>query len=300
MKEALFIYNPVAGRKQLKLDIWDILDVLGKEYQLVVRETTKEDKARKIIEENKDKKFDVIICCGGDGTLNDVIESLIANNINAPIGYIPCGTTNDFARSRNIPLKPVKAAKEIIKENIKEMDVGVFESEDEKHTFSYIASFGVFTDISYSTPQKIKNALGHSAYILNGVQPFLTILNAPTYKVKIKTKEKEIENEYIFGAVSNSKSVAGIVKLKGEDIELDDGKFEGIFIKRPKNAIQFNELLATIASGKLDGSPLIDFIRSNKFELETKNMPWSLDGEKVNGKKQVTIENKHKAISFCC
>ena len=299
MKKVLFIYNPVAGRQQLKLEIWDILDILGKEYQLTVRETTKEDKSKKIIEDNKDQNFDMIICCGGDGTLNNVIENSIEYDVHIPIGYIPCGTTNDFARGIGIPLKPIKAAKDILKADIKKLDVGMFECDNEKCSFLYIASFGIFTSVSYSTPQKIKNALGYSAYVLGGVQSFLSLFNAPVYKVKIKTSEQEIENEYIFGAISNSKSVGGIIKLK-EDIKLDDGVFEGIFIKKPKNAIQFNELLATIASGKLEGSPLIDYIKSNNFELEMKNIPWSVDGEKVNGKKTVKIENKNKVIDFCC
>lgn len=299
MKKALFIYNPAAGRQQLKLEIWNILSILNRKYQLTIRETTKEDGAKEIIEENKKEKYDVIICCGGDGTLNDVVGNILKHNMCVPIGYIPCGSTNDFARSVGIPLVPTKAVKEIIKEDRKLLDIGMFESENEKRTFSYIASFGVFTDVSYSTPQKIKNALGHTAYILGGVQPFFSLFNAPVYKTKIKTKEKEIEGEYIFGAISNSKSVAGIVKLK-ENVKLDDGMFEGIFIKKPKNAIQLNELFATIASGKLQESPLIDFIKGNEFEIETENLYWSLDGEKVNGKGIVKIKNKNKAISFCC
>ena len=298
-RRILLVYNPVAGRIKIQNSLCDILNIFSEAgCNVYVCGTTKNKNACDIIYEFYDKDIDIVVCCGGDGTLNQVINGVLSSKMNVSIGYIPCGTTNDFARGVGIPLNPTKAAESILNGHVRTLDVGLWKSGEQKKYFSYIASFGAFTDVSYSTPQKIKNVMGHAAYVLGGVQPFLTITKAPLYHVEIDVSEKRTEGNYIFGAISNSRSVGGIIKLKDKDIKLNDGKFEAIFIKRPKTALQLNELLPKVASGELHQSPLIDYFKTSEMTLKVNSCPWSLDGEKINAQEKISINAECRALKF--
>ena len=171
--------------------------------------------------------MDLVVCSGGDGTLDEVVSGLMEVDQRVPIGYIPAGSTNDFANSLSISKDMVQAAKDIIEGNLYSCDVGAFDND----SFVYIAAFGLFTDVSYETDQHMKNILGHLAYLLEGSK---RIWNVPTYWIKVEANGETFEGEYIYGMVTNAKSVGGFKNLPGQDVRLDDGLFEVTLIKRPK------------------------------------------------------------------
>ena len=296
MRTALFIYNPVAGRIKLRSDIWDIISVLGEKYQLIVRGTQKSGDGKEIIKENQNELFDAIICCGGDGTLNEVINGMLEYDITVPLGYIPCGSTNDFAKSIRLPITPREAALNIIKDNTSPIDIGLFDNE--KH-FSYIASFGVFTSTSYSTPQKEKNFLGHFAYILRAIKEVHSLKKCPTYKTKVVTEEGEtFEGEFIFGGICNSTSMGGFMKLPDSEVNMSDGLFEALFISKPKKTKEWFSLLNDISHKKILSNPLVYSCKTHIINIEMPKTNWSIDGEKFVGGERITIKNKKQAIEF--
>lgn len=261
--------------------------------------STRKDKgAQKIVVENKDANFDAVICCGGDGTLNDTIAGMIKGGVRCPLNFLPCGTTNDFARSCGIPREPIAAAKRILKGRATPFDVGFFETDDKAQTFSYVASFGLFADVSYATPQKIKNALGRAAYIFAGAEPVLTLFKAPEYKAEITANGKTYSGEYLYGSVSNSHSIGGVLKLDESLVSLNDGIFEGIFIRKPKDALQLNSLITALANNRFNDCPLIDFIQASEMSVKMNSVPWSLDGEKVDAGEEIKFKNLHSAVKI--
>lgn len=296
MKKALFIYNPVAGRKKLRSDVWSIISILGKTYQLNVWGTTKAGDGKQFVIDNKDDNYDIIICCGGDGTLNEVINGIIECGITIPLGYIPCGSTNDFAKSISIPTDPFVAAFNIANGKSVPIDVGLFNN---SHYFSYIASFGVFTATSYSTPQKEKNSLGHLAYIFRGSKELYSLKNCPIYEAEVTdNKGEKMHGEYIFGAVCNSRSVGGLVKLPENEVDMSDGLFEALFIQKPKDNKEWMSLLKDISHKKILSNPLVHSCKTNAVNIKMPAVDWSIDGEKIVGKEETIIMNQKHAINI--
>lgn len=233
---------------------------------------------------------DMIVCCGGDGTLSEVITGLMPFENKPELGYIPTGTTNDFAKSINISKNPELAANMILDGVSRNYDVGLFNNK----YFIYVASFGIFSRSSYAATQQMKNTLGRLAYVLEGAKEVFAL---KSYHLKITTDNEVLEDDYLFGAISNSTSIGGVIKLKDPDILFDDGLFEVVLIKYPKNIIEFGQILHALQTGKYDESPFITFVHTQKVVVESEEeMPWSLDGEFDPGSSRVEITNVHRAI----
>ena len=272
MKKLLFIYNPNAGTRMLKPRLSDVLDIFVKAgYEVTVYPTQKyHDALMKTI--SYTGEYDLLVCSGGDGTLDEVVTGMARRVKQIPIGYIPAGTTNDFARSLHISKDVLEAADTAVNGTPFSCDIGVF-NED---FFVYIAAFGLFTDVSYETKQSVKNVLGHLAYVLEGAK---SIFNIPSYHVKVIHDEEVIEEDFMFGMVTNSRSVGGFQGIIGRDVVFDDGEFEVTLIKTPKNPLELNEIVASLLIRQIDSKHIYTF-RTGKIRFESlEEIPWTLDGE---------------------
>lgn len=291
MKRAMLVVNPCAGRKIPSLDVAYIVLTLQKHgYVIKVYYTQRQGDATALVK-NYGSNFDTIICCGGDGTFHEVVNGVLTLDVNTPIGYIPTGTTNDFARSIGISHEIREAVKTIIKNKSESYDIGCFNSE----YFTYVASFGAFSDISYMTSQKSKNLLGHFAYILEALKNLKKITPV---RVKFRIGDKTIEDEIIFGAIVNSLSIGGILKFKKDEVKLDDGKFEVILIRRPKDALSICDIIKCLRKGNYNNENIIFGTAKNiqaEFEGDTN---WNLDGEYVEAGKTVAIESLQKRVKI--
>lgn len=286
--KVLFIVNPCSGRGKIKTEIMDILKIFcSAGYEVTTHITSKQHEATDIVANAAARGYERIICCGGDGTLNEVVTGMCANDIHIPIGYIPAGTTNDFARTLNLNTDMKKNAKNIVRStDLADIDVGKFSS---NRYFNYIASFGLFTSVSYKTQQNAKNTLGHMAYIFEGIA---SMTNIESYKINFTADGKSFEGDYIYGGITNSTSVAGIFKYDQKLVDLSDGLFEVLMIKKPKNPNEFMKIVSGITSCDLSDTTVFDFCKAKTIEL---NMPsgitWTLDGEPAHGKRKTVIEN---------
>lgn len=289
---ALMIMNPVSGKMALIRHFGEITQLFKDAgYNLDIRCTTGRGSAQEIIKKNA-RDNDIIICCGGDGTLNDIINGVMEWGKSIPIGYIPCGTTNDFATSVGLSKNVVKAAKDIITGMATSIDVGKFGNT----FFSYVASFGAFTQSSYATPQNMKNTLGHFAYVLEGVKeiPYLKPI-ALTFTTETG---ETLSGEYVLGAVANSKSIGGIIKLENAHVDMSDGIFEVLLIKYPKNIMDLNNIITSLNTNDYE-NPSIHLLRAREITVESEDViQWSLDGECFEANKVETIKNYQKAITI--
>lgn len=289
----LLLVNPVAGKMRSRSALLPVSDIFCRGgYQITTYITGGKGEARRVAQEWA-REHDIVVCCGGDGTLNEVIDGLSLADIRMPLGYIPAGSTNDFASSLKLASDPKKAAKAIVEGNDEPIDVGFFNNT--RH-FAYIASFGVFTAASYSAPQTVKNTWGHFAYILEGLKELSTI---QSYHVKVETDDKTFEDDYLFGAVCNSTSVAGLVHLNQGIVDMSDGLFELVLVRRPKSVTDLTKILQSINAGEFEGNDMFDFCKTSVVTFHTQAaMPWSLDGEYQSGFETVTIQNKRNQIIF--
>ena len=293
MKKMLFIYNPNAGKGLLKAKLSDVLDIMVKAgYELVVYPTQSyKDAYRKIV--HMDKDYDMVVCSGGDGTLDEVVTGMMKldKEDRIPIGYIPTGTTNDFANSLHISRDIMEAADTVVHGKPFACDVGRFN----KGVFVYVAAFGLFTDVPYQTDQKLKNALGHAAYVLEGVK---RLSNIPSYHIKLEADERVIEDEFMIGMITNSKSVAGFRSIMGKDVKFDDGEFEVMLIKKPKSLIGLQEIITALLIENFDTKHMYTF-KAKEIKLESKEeIPWTLDGEFGGQHEEVHIINKKQALEI--
>lgn len=296
MKKLLFVYNPRAGKEMLKPRLSDVLDIFVKAgYEVTVHPTQAYRDAYYQIKEYEVGKYDLIACSGGDGTIDEVATGMMKRREMGkdvvPVGYIPAGTTNDFAKSLHIPRKPLAAADNAVKGVPFPCDIGKFNDS----VFVYIAAFGIFTDVSYETDQAVKNVLGHMAYILEGAK---RIFNIPSYKIKVEHDGEVIEDEFIFGMVTNSRSVGGFSNMVGKNIVFDDGLFEVTLIKTPKNPIALQEIIAALLIEQVDTKHMYTFkIKKITFD-SVEEIPWTLDGEFGGEQDYVEIENVQKAMEI--
>ena len=296
MKKLLFVYNPRAGKEMLKPRLSDVLDIFVKAgYEVTVHPTQAYRDAYYQIKEYEVGKYDLIACSGGDGTIDEVATGMMKRREMGkdvvPVGYIPAGTTNDFAKSLHIPRKPLAAADNAVKGVPFPCDIGKFNDS----VFVYIAAFGIFTDVSYETDQAVKNVLGHMAYILEGAK---RIFNIPSYKIKVEHDGEVIEDEFIFGMVTNSRSVGGFSNMVGKNIVFDDGLFEVTLIKTPKNPIALQEIIAALLIEQVDTKHMYTF-KTKKITFDSvEEIPWTLDGEFGGEQDYVEIENVHKAMEI--
>ena len=289
LKKMLFVMNPYAGMRKANKHLADILSVFNAaDYEVTVYMTACQGDAKRIVYECAAGK-DLVVCAGGDGTFNETVNGLLDAGLDIPLGYIPCGSTNDFAASLKLPTDPVKAAQVIAGGTPVSYDVGKF---GDRH-FTYVASFGAFTKASYATPQNVKNALGHAAYILEGIQELSQLKSLP---VRIELPDQVIEDKFLFGAVSNSTSVGGILTLDPKQVDMTDGLFELLLIRAPKDLLELHEFIWALQKQQYNCS-MMTFISTPSLTVHADpNMIWTLDGERGDGHETVEIKNLHHAI----
>ena len=290
-KKLLFIVNPTSGKKQSRSPLFDAVSIFSDAGYLVkVHLTTAPgDSTRTVLSEGK--RYDIIVSSGGDGTLNETIAGLMQLDKRPLLGYLPRGSTNDFAASLHLSSNPVKAAQAVMEQRLQMLDIGHW---NERY-FVYVASFGAFTRSSYAAPQAAKNALGHFAYILEGMKDLNTLR---PYKVRLTADGEVLDGEYLFGAVCNSTSIGGLMKLNPERVVLDDGKFEMLLIPSPKTAMDLQNLILALLNQQYDSEGLI-FRHVSSVTVEPgEDLPWSLDGEYAPSAQRVEITNQQAALKF--
>ncbi len=274
--QVLLIVNPMAGRQKIKNELIYVVDALTKAgFETVIYTTQSKEKTIRLFKE-KDSEFERVICCGGDGTFNEILSATMEWKKKPLLGYIPAGTTNDFASGLKLPTDIKAAIQNIIDGDSRTLDAGVFND----HYFSYVASFGAFTETSYSTPQNYKNALGHLAYILEGIKEIPAFTS---YPIHIEADGQIYEDSYIFGAVSNAKSVGGILKMSDDIVDLNDGLFEVMMIRMPRTLMDLSTIVASLNSSKYDPSMFVFFQTCRLEIVSDQELVWSLDGERMNG-----------------
>ena len=299
MKKLLYIYNPAAGRRTAKASLSDVVEVFSRQgYEITVHPTQgRGDATRTVLEDGGG--FDRVVCCGGDGTLNETVQGLLAlpADKRPVLGYIPAGTTNDFSRTLELPRTLPELAEAAGAGAPRPIDVG----EAAGRPFTYVAAFGLFTDVSYSTPQANKNLLGHFAYLLEGMGRLASI---PSYHMKVSTPEgKEVEGDFIYGMVGNTVSVGGLVNLPRDKVLLDDGRFEVILIRQPKTAKDWQSILTALTTLELskDGEGAVVGFSAGEVTF-TCDAPvaWTVDGE-FGGEQQITtVKNLPRALTIAC
>lgn len=292
MKErVLFIFNPHSGKGLMKNYLLEIVDYMVKKgYEITIYTTQYHgDATEKVCKMAKD--YDRIICSGGDGTLNEVVSGLLASDVKVPIGYIPAGSTNDFAASLGITSDMLEAGKIACGKRIFPCDMGSFNGK----TFIYVAAFGLFTAVSYETSQQMKNVLGHVAYILSGAKYLRDI---PSYTMQVDYDNVHIHDNFIYGMITNSRTVGGFEGITGENVKLDDGMFEVTLIKTPKNPMELNEILACLSS-LIDDSDLIYSFKTSSLHIHSKDaVAWTTDGEFGGNHTEVDIVNRKQCVQI--
>lgn len=291
----LFVYNPKAGKAQIRNKLADILDIFAREgYEITIVPTQKKDDARAAMA-GRQRDYDLIVCSGGDGTLDEVVTGMIQSGFRTPIGYIPAGSTNDFGGSISLPKNMVRAAQTAVHGRNFQCDIGTFHYDHVDDVFVYIAAFGLFTDVSYETEQEMKNVLGHMAYLLEGVKSLSAIR---PFRVKVSWEGKVLEDDFIFGMITNSFSVGGFKKITGKNVKLDDGVFEVTLIKMPKNPIELSNIMISLLNRDMDTNAMYCF-RTSELTLESEEpIAWTLDGENGGSHTAVTIRNVCKGMDI--
>ncbi len=288
----LLVVNPTAGKMRGKQALFPLTDKFCRAGAQVTTFITAARGEAEDIVKRWAMSHDLVVCCGGDGTLGEVINGLLQCKKRVPLGYVPLGSTNDFANSMGLSHRIPDAARAVLEGTDTALDVGCFNGQ---RYFSYIASFGAFTAASYKAPQEVKNALGHFAYILEGAKEFASIR---PYEVTVETDGKTVTGEFLFGAVCNSTSVAGLVKLDPALVDMGDGLFEVILVRPPRNAADMGKLLNSLNTGVFD-KKLFEIFKASRATFTIKDAPpWSLDGDQADGAETVTIENCHAALVF--
>lgn len=292
MKQLLLIMNPAAGTKKANPHLPEILSVFGRAgYACLCFMTQKRGDGTELAAQYA-AQCDLVVCIGGDGTFNEVISGVVRAGAGTPIGYIPAGSTNDFAASLGLSRNVIQAAQDVVAGRPVPYDVGRFRD----RYFTYVASFGAFTRTSYATSQSVKNALGHLAYVLEGIME-LTSLRRYHVAMTLNTGAHE-EGDYIFGAISNSTSVGGILTLDKSVVDLNDGQFELLLVKYPRNMTELAEIIRALTSQRYDSPPLIFRSARSLTVTADPGMDWTLDGEFAKGSETIEIENLHSAVNI--
>ena len=291
MKKLLIIMNPCSGKKRANSRLADIINILNRGgYDVTCYLTAARGDAVRAARERAGQ-FDLVVCIGGDGTFNEVISGLLASGASTPVGYIPAGSTNDFASSLKISKNILQAASDIVKGSPRSLDIGRFND----RYFSYIASFGAFTRTSYATSQSLKNTLGHLAYLLAGVKELGAIRS---HHLRVTLGDGTVyEDDYIFGAISNSTSVAGILTLDPDLVDMDDGRFEVMLIRKPDSFLELSDCVLALMTQEYS-TAMLTLTSTERVEIEAPpEMEWSLDGEQADGAAHCIVENLHSAVT---
>lgn len=289
-KKVLFIVNPKSGKGSIRSKLLDIVDIFvkaGFDLTLYISQSAGDARAKA---KEVEGRYELVICSGGDGTLDEVISGMMECEKRSAIGYIPCGSTNDFAHSLKIPTSMTKAAEHIAAWKEFPCDIGRFNDD----YFVYIAAFGLFTDVSYETSQDVKNVLGHLAYILEGMKKLTEI---KSYPMKVESEEVTVEGNFLFGMVTNSTSVGGFRNITGKHVHLDDGVFEVTLIKTPQNILELNEIIQAVIAGKSENNKYFYQFRSSHVKFTSESpVAWTQDGEFGGYHEVVDVKNDKQAL----
>ncbi|MFV0342792.1 MAG: diacylglycerol/lipid kinase family protein [Anaerocolumna sp.] len=292
-RKLLFIYNPLAGKSKIKNWLSSIVEYFVRnDWEVVIYATSGKKDAKRIVTDCLGRSsYDLLVCSGGDGTLNEIISGVMHFEQRPPIGYLPSGTTNDFAINLKLPKILPRAAHVALNGEVFPCDIGIINGK----YFTYTAAFGIFTDASYETPQTTKNFLGRMAYILEGIK---RLPNWKSYQMEITCGDRVITDNFIYGMVTNSVSVGGFKNLTGKGVLLDDGLFEGIFIRTPQSVMEFQGVINDLLKGHLNSEHIYSFPVKEILITSTEKVPWSIDGEYGGEYKTTNISNIQKAISI--
>ena len=290
MKKMLFVMNPYSGMRRAVRYLVDIIAMFNRaDYEVITHMTGGQGDAENVVREIA-PRVDLVVCCGGDGTFNETISGILKSGADVPVGYIPAGSTNDFASSMNLSTNVLQAAKEILDGEPVSYDIGKFGD----RYFSYVASFGAFTKASYNTPQSIKNALGHTAYVLEGITELSQIRKE---HVRMEIDGQVIEDDFLFGAISNSTSVGGILTLDPGQVDMRDGKFELLLVRAPRSLGELTECIQALQSQRYDNCAMLTFRSTHAVKVQADpEMIWTLDGERADGAEEIDVRNLHLAV----
>ena len=290
-KTLLLLVNPKAGKRRSHAFFFDVISLFSQAGYLISLQQTRGPGDAVRIAREEAPRYDLVVCYGGDGTLSQAANGLLALSQRPPLGYIAGGSTNDFAASLGLPLDPVDAARHILSSSGRRLDVGRFNDRN----FVYVASFGAFTKASYSAPQDMKNELGHLAYIIEGVKDLSTLR---FYRARIEADGEVFDGRFLFGAVANATSIGGLIKLSSDDVSLDDGKFEMLLIPEPKTLAALNDMLRALLLQEFDDANTGLIMRHvSHVSVSTEDaLSWTLDGEPSPPARQVEIQNLQKEL----
>lgn len=293
-QKMLLIVNPNSGTRRIVRFLPKLNRIFSSGgYEVAIFLTNDKNDAEEIVVQQGAQK-DLIVCCGGDGTLNEVISGLMQLEQRPKLAYIPAGTTNDFSTTLGISKHIVTAARDCLHGSEHPLDLGCING----RYFSYIASFGAFTESSYNTPQSLKNALGHLAYVLEGAKD---LLNLQPSHLSLTVDGEALEGDYIFGAISNTTSIGGVLRLNEALVRLNDGKLELMLIRSPKTVVELHDILHTLSKKDYSQSPMITFKQASEIAIHSETrLPWSLDGEYYAGEERVNIEVVPQALTLIC
>lgn len=290
MRKLLFIFNPSAGKAKLRNKIYDIIQFYTNHGYLITLYPTQMCKDAYSFIKNMEDMYDLIVCSGGDGTLNEVISGLLDSGKSKILGYIPSGSTNDFSRSIGIPSEIENALEITCSGTPYNVDIGCFN----QHYFVYVAAFGAFTQISYATPQKMKNTFGYLAYILQGIK---ALSELRSYHLELEYLDKTIRGDFIVGLITNSFTVAGFKNPICSLTELNDGLFEILLIRMPKNIVELQTIIVALLNEKIDSEYMI-CIQTPCFKITSEPIEWTFDGEYGGKFTEAFIVNLHKAVKI--
>ena len=291
MKKLLIIMNPCSGKKKANGKLAEIISIFNRGgYDVTTYMTAARGDATEVAK-NRANEFDTIVCIGGDGTFNEVISGLRDLPTQPIVGYIPAGSTNDFANSLKLSKNILGAAKDIVEGSSRPLDIGQFND----RYFSYIASFGAFTKTSYATPQSLKNVLGHLAYVLASVKELASIRS---HHLRFTLADGRVyEDDYIFGAISNSTSVAGILTLSPDLVDMNDGLFELLLIRKPHSLLELSDCVLALMTQEYS-TAMLTLVSTPSVEIEApEDMSWTLDGEFAPGAAHCSVVNLHNAVN---
>lgn len=290
LKKMLLIVNPHAGQRKVVKHLAEIIDIFNRaDYEVITHITAFSGDCENMVLHYA-HKLELVVCCGGDGTFNETISGVLRSGVDVPVGYIPAGSTNDFASSLGLSLDNLQAARDIVDGRERTVDVGLFAD----RYFSYVASFGAFTRASYATPQSLKNVLGHTAYILGGIAE-ITQLKSEHVRMELPDG-RVMEDDFLFGAVSNSTSVAGVLTLAPDRVDMSDGKLEIMLVKAPKDVVELGELVTALQKQTYNCTAMTFLSTESVKVYASSHMDWTLDGEHQAGLKEVEIRCVHKAV----
>lgn len=292
MKKLLFVINPRSGREQIRTKLLDILDIFVKAgFSVTVYVTQQPKDAVREVKRHGSGKH-IIVCSGGDGTLNEIITGMMTlpKQKRPVLGYIPAGSTNDYAVSLGISRNMKRAAQWVVDGVDFAADVGRFGAD---RYFVYVAAFGAFTEVAYSTPQEAKNFLGHQAYMLEAIKRFI---NLKSYYMKLEWDGNEMEEEFLLGLITNTISVGGFKGLVGLDVALDDGEFEVLLVRKPRSPADLGSILSYLLLREEENDCIFKFRARSLTVTSREPVDWTLDGEFGGSHQKVVVENLRQEI----